>query len=345
MSEYLQKVINASGGHAAPAENLEAGKKEAPEGYHYMPDGTLMKDSEHEDEAALEKNPGDPCWEGYIQVGTKQKNGETVPNCIPEDAAVVDIDDLLYALQKAESVEDIQPHVITYALNQSKDFDAPRAVTFAQIQTLLASAETPADAVADVVTFIELAQYGDVYENALDFVDLLPAGHPNALRKGLAASALAEARAEWHAADPEMSTEARLAVNEYLTSEFKSTEKAFASMKLEALAAAGDLVPLVAAWKISAAKRSAMSKALAAIRRRDRKGRFAEEFGRLKGFFSGGPNGDFTAVGRIVGATEGKNEFQVEYKGNSTIPDGIYRLPADKAENVGAYLPQRIVSK
>lgn len=286
-----------------------------------------------------------PCWEGYIQVGTKQKNGETVPNCVPKDAAVVDIDDLLYSLQKADTVEDIQPHVITYALNESKKFDAPRAVTFAQVQALLASAETPADAVADVVTFIELAQYGDVYENALDFVDLLPAGHPNARRKGLAASALAEAQAEWYAADPQMSAQARLAATEYLTSEFKSTEKAFASMKLEALAAAGELIPLVAAWKISAAKRSAMSRALAAIRRRDRKGRFAEEFGRLKGFFSGGPDGDFTAVGRIVGATEGKNEFQVEYKGHSVIPDGVYRLAADKAENVGAYLPQRIVSK
>jgi hypothetical protein len=30
-------------------------RKPAPEGYHYMPDGTLMKDSEHEDEAAAKK--------------------------------------------------------------------------------------------------------------------------------------------------------------------------------------------------------------------------------------------------------------------------------------------------
>jgi len=30
-------------------------KKPAPEGYHYMPDGTLMKDSEHDDEAAAKK--------------------------------------------------------------------------------------------------------------------------------------------------------------------------------------------------------------------------------------------------------------------------------------------------
>lgn len=24
-----------------------------------------------------------PCWEGYEQVGTKEKNGKTVPNCVP----------------------------------------------------------------------------------------------------------------------------------------------------------------------------------------------------------------------------------------------------------------------
>lgn len=56
MSSYLENVVKASGGYAAPAENLESDKKEAPEGYHYMPDGTLMKDSEHsiEDEYELE---------------------------------------------------------------------------------------------------------------------------------------------------------------------------------------------------------------------------------------------------------------------------------------------------
>lgn len=26
----------------------------------------------------------DPCWKGYEQVGTKTKNGKTVPNCVPD---------------------------------------------------------------------------------------------------------------------------------------------------------------------------------------------------------------------------------------------------------------------
>ena len=28
-----------------------------------------------------------PCWKGYHPVGAKEKNGRTVPNCVPESAA------------------------------------------------------------------------------------------------------------------------------------------------------------------------------------------------------------------------------------------------------------------
>lgn len=27
----------------------------------------------------------DPCWKNYKMVGTKKKNGKTVPNCVPEE--------------------------------------------------------------------------------------------------------------------------------------------------------------------------------------------------------------------------------------------------------------------
>lgn len=33
--------------------------------------------------APLEKGPNDPCWEGYVQVGTKDMDGREVPNCVP----------------------------------------------------------------------------------------------------------------------------------------------------------------------------------------------------------------------------------------------------------------------
>ena len=30
------------------------------------------------------KKSADPCWEGYEKVGSKKKNGKSVPNCVPE---------------------------------------------------------------------------------------------------------------------------------------------------------------------------------------------------------------------------------------------------------------------
>jgi|TARA_R110000782_G_scaffold185968_4_gene275985 hypothetical protein len=50
MSDYIKNVIRAAGGYAAPEEVLET---EIPEGYHRMPDGEIMKDSEHDNDAAV----------------------------------------------------------------------------------------------------------------------------------------------------------------------------------------------------------------------------------------------------------------------------------------------------
>ena len=36
-----------------------------------------------DEENITEKDEDDPCWDGYEQVGTKMKDGEEVPNCVP----------------------------------------------------------------------------------------------------------------------------------------------------------------------------------------------------------------------------------------------------------------------
>lgn len=33
----------------------------------------------------LEKGENNPCWENYVQVGTKIVDGKEVPNCVPMD--------------------------------------------------------------------------------------------------------------------------------------------------------------------------------------------------------------------------------------------------------------------
>ena len=37
----------------------------------------------------LEKGENDPCWENYVQVGTKILDGVEVPNCVPMEASKV----------------------------------------------------------------------------------------------------------------------------------------------------------------------------------------------------------------------------------------------------------------
>lgn len=44
----------------------------------------IAEDSKKEE--LQEKSDEDPCQEGYIQIGMKEKDGRMVPNCIPEEA-------------------------------------------------------------------------------------------------------------------------------------------------------------------------------------------------------------------------------------------------------------------
>ena len=37
-------------------------------------------------EKKLEKDSDDPCWDGYVQLGTKKKGGKEVPNCVPKES-------------------------------------------------------------------------------------------------------------------------------------------------------------------------------------------------------------------------------------------------------------------
>lgn len=41
------------------------------------------------------KDKDDPCWEGYVMVGHKMKDGKKVPNCVPEDSLSATADTLL----------------------------------------------------------------------------------------------------------------------------------------------------------------------------------------------------------------------------------------------------------
>ena len=204
-------------------------------------------------------------------------------------------------------------------------------------------------ATSRVVEFVELAKTNEASEDVFKFASLLPVGHPRADRvTPLTASAHRKALAEWMAADPRLTEESKAAVYSiYSRDEFNNLEIEFENMKLEALVASGDmpkdLLPLVAAFKMSSAARSRMSRLLAKIRRRDREGRFANEFGRLSGIFSDGDGNMFSESGKIVGRSDKPNHYEVQFDGTGKIPAGIYEMDAAKSKNIRGYLPKEAV--
>jgi hypothetical protein len=202
-----------------------------------------------------------------------------------------------------------------------------------------------ANAVDNVINY---AHRGVIASGLSEFTDLLPVGHPSRTNRGaMTASALNQVTARWTAADPRISSDqTRYDIYKAYSSKPGSVEAEYAAFKLSALVAAGHVpedisLPITAAFKMGFAMRSAMSKALAAIRRRHRNGRFAEEFGRLKGIFSRSDGSLFSESGRIVGAQKNTNNFLVEYKNSDEIPDGVYVMDAAKTDPVKAILSKR----
>lgn len=50
------------------------------------------------------KDPKDnPCWKGYKPVGTKKKNGKTVPNCVPKESQEYDSQEQYQVIQDEKS--------------------------------------------------------------------------------------------------------------------------------------------------------------------------------------------------------------------------------------------------
>ncbi len=204
-------------------------------------------------------------------------------------------------------------------------------------------------AMSVVVDFADFAYKNEMNEYSARYAALLPDGHPRVLRiTEITASAARKSLAEWLAADPRLDEEASVQVYKLYSMDesIDDVEADFELLKTEAMVASGkmpeDLLPIVAAFNLSFAQRSAIAKALAAVRRRDRKGRFAKEFGRLKLFFKN--KGQFFSESpRIVGTGRGENSYKVEFDGDGRVPKGIYEVDAALGENVKAYLPKKAV--
>lgn len=181
-----------------------------------------------------------------------------------------------------------------------------------------------------------------------EYTDFLPEGHPSRTnRPAMTASVSARSTALWVAGDPRIaSDQARLDVYNAYATKPGSVEAEYAGAKLSALVSSGYvpedvILPITAAFKMNFAMRSAIAKALAAVRRRHGDGRFAEEFGRLKGFFGRKDGSIFSSNGRIVGAVPNTNNFEVSFPGDADIPKGVYTLDASRTASLKAVLSKR----
>lgn len=54
----------------------------------------------------VEKDSDDPCWAGYVQLGTKMKNGKEVPNCVPMEEAKKMVEEAEKALEEGKTTDD-----------------------------------------------------------------------------------------------------------------------------------------------------------------------------------------------------------------------------------------------
>ena len=216
MSEYLNNVIRATGGHAAPAENL--------------------------DEAALEKNPGDPCWEGYVQVGMKEKNGEMVPNCVPAKAAAAF--EKISSVLTSDEIEEVLAHY-------NSNVGGPRQVGLTAAAEVAArsydsyfdtcpTAELGNAILWELHSFLEYATLGVSTEMEVvsEHDDLLNPGHPT---QGMTASV--NARIDWISSAPELEESDREAIRFALSDSSSPLEAIHASTRIKALAASGTMSP------------------------------------------------------------------------------------------------------
>ena len=218
MSEYLETVIKASGGHAAPVENLN-----------------------YDNEAALDKGSDDPCWEGYVQVGMKKgKDGNMVPNCVPLKAA--------QALEKVQgllSSEEIEAVLSHY----NSQVGGARQVALSAAAEVAArsydayfdscpTAELSSAILWELHSFLEYATLGETAEPTVvsEHDDLLTPGHP---AQGMVASV--DARIEWLAAAPELDESSRESVIAALSDSSSELEAVHAYTRLRALTAGGVL--------------------------------------------------------------------------------------------------------
>jgi hypothetical protein len=103
----LAAKVNKNEEFSKFAEALEWGTDELRKKYAADTPGqsTEIQKADHQaccDDCIEEGSDGSTCWDGYKQVGTKMKNGKSVPNCVPVDEEIAEEVDWEQVVNEAE---------------------------------------------------------------------------------------------------------------------------------------------------------------------------------------------------------------------------------------------------
>lgn len=181
---------------------------------------------------------GDPCWEGYKQVGMKKgKDGQMVPNCVPIDAEAVGIEPPI-TREAAEFIVSGINENYGESRHISGDLAYKVASMAAEKYSDLYGTDHTSAVVRELIDFTEYATSGIVSSasgiSCSCYSDLLPEGHPDNENSSIVASAL------WLSGAPELEEGSREAVYASLTA-LDEIESLHSSYRVKALIASGSL--------------------------------------------------------------------------------------------------------
>ncbi len=165
----------------------------------------------------------DPCWDGYVQVGMKEKGGNRVPNCVPA-ASTLD-----YVVASAN-----EEYGVARQLAPETAYEVARKAC--SKYEYISDEELYSAVLWDVMSFVEYATTGvtEDEEEMAEYAGLLPEGHP-ATESSLVASLL------WVASAPELDNSGRQVVLKAFSSDSDYVDSLHASTRLKVLLSSGTL--------------------------------------------------------------------------------------------------------
>lgn len=165
----------------------------------------------------------DPCWDGYEQIGMKEKDGKRVPNCVPSAAAIDHMIDGINS-QFGDSRRISKESAYAVARKACDKY------------SYLADEDLFSAVMWELHVFAEYATSGtlDVEEDFSDYSENLPAGHPDT-------EASLTAAAAWIAGAPELNNSGREALLQAFSEDSDYVKTLHASTRVRAMVSGGSL--------------------------------------------------------------------------------------------------------